>query len=52
MKTPGRNVEIAMAAYSAIGIAIIQKAFDVYGLIFSGSCGLLLAVMMVDGKKE
>jgi hypothetical protein len=50
MKTRlGRNVEIVMAVYVAIGIAIVHKTFEVYGLIFSGSCGLLtLAVMMLD----
>lgn len=52
-KNPGRYVEIAMAVYSAIGIAIIQKTFDVYGLIFSGSCGLLtLAAVMLDEKTD
>jgi len=48
-----RKVEVVMAAYIAIGITIIHKAFDIYSLIFSGSCALLtLTVMMSDGKNR
>ncbi|MBA7497171.1 hypothetical protein ES702_07782 [subsurface metagenome] len=47
MKTLGRNVEIAMAVYIALGIAITHRTL--YDLVFSACCGLLcLAIMMYN----
>ncbi len=45
------SIEIAMSVYIAIGIAMIHEAFDLYGLIFSGSCGLLALTVMMLGSK-
>lgn len=46
------NVEIAMAIYIAIGIAVIHEAFGLYDLIFCGSCGLLVLTIMIFNPKN
>jgi len=51
MKRLGKNVEIAMAVYIALGVAIIHGTN--YGLILSVFCGLSsLVIMMYKGKSS